>query len=72
MPQIKFTVSDEAVAYLRWFARNILFEKTEGDAARHLMMKQLEEIRRAHRKDEPSPEDLAPSPTMPERDERKG
>ena len=42
--QIKFTVSWEAVAYLRWFAKTILFEGTEDDAARHLMMKQLEKV----------------------------
>jgi hypothetical protein len=62
MPQIKFSVTDEAVAYLRWFARNVLFEKSENDAARYLMMKQLEKTRRMHRKDEPSPEDLVPIP----------
>jgi hypothetical protein len=60
MPQIKFTVTAEAAAYLRWLARNILFEKTENDAARHLMMKQLEQARRVYRKEEPSPEDLTP------------
>jgi hypothetical protein len=57
--QIKFTVTAEAVAYLRWFARNILFEGSEHDAARHLMMRQLEETRRKHRKEEPSTDDLA-------------
>lgn len=60
---IKFTVTKEAAAYLRWFARNIVLEETEHDAARHLMMKQLEETRRAHRKEEPNPEDLAPVPS---------
>ena len=33
MPVIKFTVTDEAAAYLRWFARNVLFES--NDLARH-------------------------------------
>ena len=59
MPQIRFTVTDEAVAYLKWLARNILFEKTEHDAARHLMMTRLEQSRREYRRDEPSPDDLA-------------
>ena len=58
MPQIRFTVSDAAIAYLRWLARNILFEKSEHDAARHLMMHRLEKTRRQHRRDEPSPDDL--------------
>jgi len=60
--QIKFTVSEQSAAYLRWVAKNILFETTEHEAARHLMMTRLEELRRAYRKDEPSPEDLAPLP----------
>ena len=59
MPQIKFSVTKEAVAYLRWLARNILFESSEHQAARHLMMQRLEQTRREHRRDEPSPEDLA-------------
>lgn len=65
MPQIRFSVTHEAAAYLRWVARNILFEKSENDAARHLMMYRLEQIRHEHRRDEPGPEDLAtfPSPT---------
>jgi hypothetical protein len=67
--QIKFTVTAEAAAYLRWYARNILFEETEHVAARHLMMKQLEKTRRAHRKDEPSPEDLAPLPVTEDNSE---
>jgi hypothetical protein len=61
MTQLKFTVSPEAIAYLRWYAKNILLEKTADDAARHLMMKQLEETRRAYRKDDPTPDDLTPS-----------
>ncbi len=59
MPQIQFTVTEEAAAYLRWYGREILFEKSENLAARHLMMHRLEEIRRQHRRDEPSPADLA-------------
>jgi hypothetical protein len=69
--QIKFTVSLEAVAYLRWFAKTILFEATEDDAARHLMMKQLELERRAHRKDDPElglpSESSAPPPKQGDR-----
>ena len=56
MPQISFSVTDEAAAYLRWLARNILFEKTENLAARHLMMYRLEEMRRQFRRDEPGPD----------------
>lgn len=64
MPQIQFSITEEAAAYLRWYARQILFEKTEDLAARHLMMYRLEEIRQQHRRDEPSPDDLAtPEPT---------
>jgi hypothetical protein len=62
MIQLKFSVTEEAAAYLRWVARNILFEKDENAAARHLMMKELENTRRAHRRDEPGPEDLLPVP----------
>ncbi len=58
--QIKFTVTKEAAAYLRWVAKNILFESSEHTAARHLMMTKLEETRRTNRKNEPGPEDLAP------------
>lgn len=59
MPQIQFAVSDEAIVYLRWLARNVLFEKSEHLAARHLMMSRLEETRRQYRRDEPGPDDLA-------------
>ncbi len=69
MPQIKFTLSKEAAAYLRWFARTILLEDTEHDAARHLMMMQLEKMRRAHRGDDPSLNDL-PVPTTGEGGEK--
>jgi len=62
MPQISFSVTDEAAAYLRWLARNILFERSEHTAARHLMMRSLEETRRQFRRDEPSSDDL----TVPE------
>ena len=51
--QLKFTVSNEARAYLRWYARNILFEETEDLAARHLMMRGLEIMRREYRGSEP-------------------
>lgn len=60
--QIKFTVSKEAAAYLRWYAKNILMEETEDDAARHMMMKQLEKMRRAHRKEDPQAADLMSVP----------
>ena len=62
--QIKFTVTGHAAAYLRWFAKNILFEENEHLAARHLMLTRLEEVRRIHRKDEPSENDLAPLPAV--------
>ena len=66
MPQIKFSVSDEAVAYLKWLARNIFFVKTEHEAAKQLMMHRLEESRRLHRRDEPGPDDLAVEKTSSE------
>lgn len=61
--QIRFTVTAEAAAYLRWYARTILFEADENDAARHFMMKQLEATSRFYRKEEPGPEDLTPIPS---------
>ncbi len=68
MPQIKFSVTKEAVAYLRWLARNILFESSEHQAARHLMMHRLEQTRRKYRQDEPSPDDLAVPESIPEQE----
>ena len=61
LAQIQFTITEEAAAYLRWYARNILFEKSDNAnaAARHLMMKQLEQLRRENRRNEPNPDDLA-------------
>lgn len=58
MPDIKFTVSEQAEAYLEWMAREILFVKTANAAAKHLMMCQLEQVRRTYRKHEPTPGDL--------------
>lgn len=55
---LKFTLSKEAVAYLQWYAKTVLLEETADQAARHLVLKQVEEIRRAHRKDDPNPADL--------------
>jgi hypothetical protein len=52
---VKFTLSKEAVAYLRWYAKTVLLEETAEDAARHLLLKQIEAIRREHRKDDPDP-----------------
>jgi len=56
MPQIKFTVTDEAATYLRWVAKNILFEKNEHDAARHFMLQELAKSRRKYRQEEPAVE----------------
>ncbi len=64
--QIRFSVSNEAAAYLRWLAKNILLEDSEHQAARHLMLKQLEEMRRAHRKDDPTLADLPVAPDAKE------
>jgi len=58
MAQISFTVTEEAEAYLLWYARNMIFEKTASVAARHLMMHRLAEVRASRRPSEPSPEDL--------------
>ena len=58
MPRITFTVDARAVAYLRWLARNVLLEKDENGAARGLLMRRLEELRRQHgRHDEPTEPD---------------
>ena len=61
MPQVQFTITEEAAAYLRWYSRNILFEKSDNAnaAARHLMLSRLEQMRREKRRDEPGPDDLA-------------
>jgi hypothetical protein len=56
--QVKFTLTRETIAYLRWFARTILLETNEHDAAKHLMMKQLEATRRAHKNEEPAVDEL--------------
>tara|TARA_R110002051_G_scaffold112802_1_gene185490 strand:- start:808 stop:1032 length:225 start_codon:yes stop_codon:yes gene_type:complete len=56
--EIKFSVSDQAEAYLDWMAREVLFVKTPSAAAKHLMMSQLEHVRRTHRHTEPSSADL--------------
>lgn len=58
MAEIKFTITKQAEAYLNWMAREILFVKTANTAAKHLMMCQLEGVRRKHRKDEPGAADL--------------
>ena len=56
--QIKFTIDERAVAYLQWLAKNVLFVKSEHDAARHLMFSHLEQIRREHYQMEPNASDL--------------
>lgn len=53
MPEIRFSLNASAAAYLEWYARNILFEKTGDLAARHLVMKAIEGMRREHYRDEP-------------------
>ena len=53
MGQIQFTVSDETDAYLKWLAKEILFESTASKAARHIFLKGLEETRRSGRHQEP-------------------
>ncbi len=72
MGQICFSVSGEAEAYLKWYARNILFEKTEALAARHLMMHRLEEIRRERHPNDPAPEDLAVPESTDEKKDQEG
>lgn len=62
--QIKFTLSDDARAYLRWLARDVLFLKTEHDAAKHLLTRQMELMRRENRGHEPSIADLRAEPTI--------
>jgi hypothetical protein len=61
MAQIQFTITEEAAAYLRWYARTILFEKSDNAnaAARHLMLSRMEQLRRETRHNEPSSDDLA-------------
>ena len=58
MPQIHFTVTEKAAAYLRWYARNVLFEKSANAAARHMMLHRLEGLRHENRKSEPGHDDL--------------
>lgn len=59
---IKFTISQEAAAYLQWLAKNVIPEETPDLVARHLVMRQIEKMRREHRKDEPGLPDLPPVP----------
>ena len=58
---VKFTVSQDAAAYLQWLAKNVVPEETPDLVARHLVMKQIEQMRRDHRKEEPSLGDLPPA-----------
>jgi hypothetical protein len=59
---IKFTLSQDAAAYLQWLAKNIVPEETPDLVARHLVMKQIEKMRRAHhRKEEPPFSELPPA-----------
>jgi hypothetical protein len=58
---VKFTLSPDAAAYLQWLAKNVVPEETPDLVARHLVMKQIEEMRRTHRKDEPPLSDLPPA-----------
>lgn len=66
MPQIRFTISKEAAGYLRWLSENVLFAGSIDQAARHLLMSRIEEIRREHMAAEPE----APSlPTVDDSNE---
>ncbi|WP_375551153.1 hypothetical protein [Rhodophyticola porphyridii] len=56
--QITFTVTLEAAAYLRWLADNVLFEKSESLAAKHLMMDGLTRSRRKNMAEEPGVDHL--------------
>jgi hypothetical protein len=67
--QIKFTVTKATAAYLRWFAHHIIFEDGHDDAAKYLMMKQLERTRREYRTSESSPTDITPAPSPPKGNE---
>ena len=71
MATIKFTVTEEAEAYLLWYARNIIFEDTASLAARHMMMTRLEQVRHQRRPQEPAPEDLKPVPPAESTSEKK-
>ena len=65
MAEIRFTIPDHLGRYLDWLSRNIILEKSKNDVARHLLMGQIAQMRRAHHRDEP-PLDL------PESDESDG
>jgi len=58
---IKFTVSQETAAYLQWLAKNIVPEDTVDAVARHLVMQQIDGMRRANRKEEPAFSEMPPA-----------
>ena len=62
MPEIRFTVPDHVVAYLKWLSRNIILEKSWNDVGKYLMMRQIERMRRKYHRDEPPLEDSAETP----------
>ena len=70
MSTIKFTVDGRAAAYLRWLSRNIVLEKSVDLVARHLVMQQIERLRRKYHRGEPPLEYVAEEPpTSGENDE---
>lgn len=60
VPQIRFTVSKEAAGYLKWLSDNVLFSGSIDQAARHLMLSRMEQVRRESRIQEPSGHDIQP------------
>ena len=62
--QISFTVTDETAAYLRWL-RTVIPERTEDLVARHLLMRQVEEMRRKYGPTEPNSLSEIPSAESP-------
>lgn len=51
--QTKFTLSEDARCYLEWLAQEVLFVKTGNEAAKHLVVRQIEVMRREHRQFDP-------------------
>ena len=54
MAQVRFTVSDEAAAYLRWLGDEIVLEKTIDSVAKHILMQAISDIRRENKDREPN------------------
>ncbi len=52
-PQTKFTLTEDARCYLRWLAKEVLLVKSGNEAAKVLLLRQIEAMRREYKGSEP-------------------